>query len=153
VNPPEPRLGSLCTGYGGWTSRSSPSSAAPACPPPPRTESENRAIATTSHPLPDYPSRDDGPASLAALIAARSLQSSSGTGSLPEPDTEPQGLGDLPPALGVRGAAPLLGISRATAYALIRRGEFPCPVFRCGGRYKIPTAHLLDLLGLTPTRE
>jgi hypothetical protein len=29
---------------------------------------------TTTHPLPDYPSRDDGPAALADLIAARSLR-------------------------------------------------------------------------------
>jgi excisionase family DNA binding protein len=106
---------------------------------------------TTTHPLPDYPSRDDGPAALADLIAARSLRASTAHPTAPGTET---GIPDgLPATLGVTGAARLLGISRATAYTLIRRGEFPCPVFRCGGRYKIPTAHLLDLLGLSTAPE
>ena len=106
---------------------------------------------TTTSPVSDYPSRDDGPAALAALIAAHSLHT--GSGHPTAPGTETDITDGLPATLGVLGAARLLGISRATAYTLIRQGQFPCPVFRCGGRYKIPTAHLLDLLGLSPAPE
>ncbi|MFC1437969.1 helix-turn-helix domain-containing protein [Streptacidiphilus sp. N1-10] len=112
-------------------------------------------MATTSHPLPDEPGFDDSPAARAALVAARSLRPATtavaDVGSATAPG--PEGLGDLPPTLGVPGAARLLGISRTSAHTLIRHGTFPCPVFRCGARYKIPTAHLLKLLGLAPSGE
>ncbi|WP_410622279.1 helix-turn-helix domain-containing protein [Amycolatopsis sp. cmx-8-4] len=45
-------------------------------------------------------------------------------------------------------AARALGIRRTTAYALARGGSFPCPVFRAGGSYRVPTSGLLRLLGL-----
>ncbi|HEX5407790.1 MAG TPA: DNA-binding protein [Pseudonocardiaceae bacterium] len=41
-----------------------------------------------------------------------------------------------------------LGIGRTTAYMLARGGEFPCPVLRVGGSYRVPTIGLLRLLGL-----
>jgi hypothetical protein len=46
-------------------------------------------------------------------------------------------------------AALALGLGRTRAYALARRGQFPCRVIRIGGTYRIPTAGLLELLGVT----
>ncbi len=45
-------------------------------------------------------------------------------------------------------AASALGLSRATAYELVRRDEFPCPVLRLGRLLKVPTAGLLQALGI-----
>lgn len=45
-------------------------------------------------------------------------------------------------------AASLLGIGRALAYELARRGELPFPVLRLGRRLIVPTAPLLKSLGL-----
>ncbi len=45
-------------------------------------------------------------------------------------------------------AAQVLGIGRTVAYELVRAGRFPTPVLRVGGQVKVPTAPLLDLLGL-----
>lgn len=55
----------------------------------------------------------------------------------------------LPPALDLPAAAHLLGISRTSAYELVRTGEWPSPVLRLGHRIKIPTQPLLELLGLS----
>ena len=33
---------------------------------------------------------------------------------------------------------------------LARRQRFPCPVLRIGDTYRVPTASLLELLGLAP---
>lgn len=55
----------------------------------------------------------------------------------------------LPPALDLREAAFLLGISRTAAYELVRSGDWPTPVLRLGCRIKIPTEPLLRLLGLS----
>ena len=46
-------------------------------------------------------------------------------------------------------AALALGLGRTRAYALASRGQFPCRVIRIGGTYRIPTAGLLELLGVT----
>lgn len=55
----------------------------------------------------------------------------------------------LPPAtVSVRQAATLLGISFSSAYAAIRAGNFPTKIVQIGGRYVVPTAPLLELLGL-----
>ena len=45
-------------------------------------------------------------------------------------------------------AASALGLGRTKAYALARTGEFPCRVIRIGETYRVPTAGLLELLGL-----
>ncbi len=42
----------------------------------------------------------------------------------------------------VTEAAALIGIGRATAYDLVRTGEFPVPVLRIGRRYRVPKAWL-----------
>ncbi len=47
-------------------------------------------------------------------------------------------------------AARALGLGRTKAYDLARHKQFPCRVIRIGDTYRIPTAGLLELLGLTP---
>jgi len=46
-------------------------------------------------------------------------------------------------------AARALGLGRTRAYELARCGRFPCRVIRIGETYRIPTAGLLELLGVT----
>ncbi len=46
-------------------------------------------------------------------------------------------------------AALALGMGRTKAYGLARRDEFPCRVIRIGETYRVPTAGLLELLGVT----
>jgi len=46
-------------------------------------------------------------------------------------------------------AARALGLGRTKAYELARREQFPCRVIRIGETYRIPTAGLLELLGVT----
>jgi len=53
---------------------------------------------------------------------------------------------DLPPTLSVEQAGAMLGIPRATAYRAAAAGQLP--TFRIGRRLLVPTARLLDLLGL-----
>ena len=61
--------------------------------------------------------------------------------------------------LGVRAdlrtIADVLGISERRAYEQARRGTFPVPVLRLGGRWVVPCQPVLDLLGIrddTPGR-
>ena len=42
-----------------------------------------------------------------------------------------------------------LGLSRSTGYELARRGEFPCRVLHVGSSYRVPTAELLRVLGIS----
>ena len=55
----------------------------------------------------------------------------------------------LPAVVDVVTAAEVLGIGRTVAYELIRTDRFPTPVLRVGHQIKIPTAHLIQLLGLS----
>ncbi|MFE4645784.1 helix-turn-helix domain-containing protein [Streptomyces sp. NPDC056730] len=55
---------------------------------------------------------------------------------------------ERPVAVDLRTAARALGIGSTTAYRLIRKDEFPCPVLRVGGRYRIPTNELMRTLGI-----
>ncbi|MEU6931029.1 DNA-binding protein [Streptomyces sp. NPDC046374] len=55
---------------------------------------------------------------------------------------------DLPVAIDLRMAARVFDICTATAYRLNRRGEFPCPVIRLGGKFRVPTAALMRTLGI-----
>ncbi|MFS0695209.1 helix-turn-helix domain-containing protein [Streptomyces nitrosporeus] len=55
---------------------------------------------------------------------------------------------DLPVSVDLRTAARALGVCSATGYRLIHRGEFPCPVLRVGGQYRIPTNALMRVLGI-----
>ncbi len=45
-------------------------------------------------------------------------------------------------------AADMLGIPARSAYALIRRGEFPVPVLHLGRKVVVPTRPLLEALGV-----
>lgn len=57
-------------------------------------------------------------------------------------------LPELTPVLDVPTAARLLGISRSAAYELIHTGQWPTPVLHLGRLIRIPTVHLLALVGL-----
>lgn len=54
----------------------------------------------------------------------------------------------LPASLSLIEAAALLGIGRTHAYNLEAAGEFPVPVLHLGRVIRVPTAPLLELLGL-----
>lgn len=56
-------------------------------------------------------------------------------------------LANLPPTISVEEAAELLGLSRPTAYRAISNGQLP--VMRFGRRLRVPTAPLLELLGVS----
>ena len=45
-------------------------------------------------------------------------------------------------------AATALRLGRTKAYDLARRDQFPCRVLRIGETYRVPTAGLLELLGV-----
>ena len=54
----------------------------------------------------------------------------------------------LPPTLDVVAAGRLLGVGRTVAYRLVREGRWPTHVVHVGRKIKIPTAPLLEFLGL-----
>ena len=54
------------------------------------------------------------------------------------------------PTVDLMTAARALGLGRTKAYDLARRQQFPCRVLRIGDTYRVPTAGLLELLGLAP---
>ena len=53
---------------------------------------------------------------------------------------------DLPPLLSVEQACKLLGVSRSAGYRAAATGDLP--TLRWGRRVYVPTARLLELLGL-----
>ncbi|SEG52625.1 Helix-turn-helix domain-containing protein [Thermomonospora echinospora] len=55
----------------------------------------------------------------------------------------------LPCVVGVETAARALGISRTLAYQLAKEGDFPCQVIRIASTYRVATADLLRVLGVT----
>jgi helix-turn-helix protein len=55
---------------------------------------------------------------------------------------------ELPVVVDMGTAAHALGISRNTAYRLVRHGAFPCAVLRPGWRYRVPTVGLMRSLGI-----
>lgn len=50
-------------------------------------------------------------------------------------------------------AGQILGLSRNTAYRLVRAGAFPVPVIKAGSRYRVPVPGLLTALHVDPTAE
>ena len=72
---------------------------------------------------------------------------------VPRPGMSLDEIAELPTVLDLMTAARALGIGRTTAYALVRDGGFPCPVIRVGSSYRVPTAGLLEVLGLSGSRE
>lgn len=59
----------------------------------------------------------------------------------------------LPPVLDIETAGRVLLVGRTKSHELARRGQFPVPVLRLGKAYRVPTAPLLALLGITPTPD
>lgn len=55
----------------------------------------------------------------------------------------------LPATIDVVTAGRALGIGRSRSYELARLGEFPCRVLAVGRTYRVPTAGLLRLLGIS----
>lgn len=54
-----------------------------------------------------------------------------------------------PPTVDVPLAGAALGISYTHSYKLVRNGEFPVKVIKAGGSYRVVTAELVKLLGLS----
>lgn len=57
----------------------------------------------------------------------------------------------LPAAVDLQTAARAFGLSRTTAYAMARRGEFPVPLLRLGSQYRATRADILRALGISET--
>lgn len=57
----------------------------------------------------------------------------------------------LPPVVDLPTAAKVLGLGRSAAYELVREGEWPTPILRLGRLIRVPTAPLLELIGI-PSR-
>ncbi|SEP54514.1 helix-turn-helix domain-containing protein [Amycolatopsis saalfeldensis] len=60
-------------------------------------------------------------------------------------------LAALPAVVDLMTAARALRIGRTTAYSLARADDFPCPVLRVGGEYRVPVVGLIRVLGLDPS--
>ena len=58
-----------------------------------------------------------------------------------------------PATVDIQTAAPALGISRAYAYELARRGDLPCRVLKVGSRLRVVTSSLIPLLDGTVDGE
>ena len=56
----------------------------------------------------------------------------------------------LPAVVDLSTAAKVLGLGRSAAYELVRTGGWPTPVLRLGRLIKVPSAPLVELLGLNP---
>jgi len=56
---------------------------------------------------------------------------------------------ELPVTVDLMTAARAFGIGRTVAYTLAKAGQFPCRVFRAGGRYVVARGDLLRALGAT----
>lgn len=54
-----------------------------------------------------------------------------------------------PVTVDVPTAGAAFGLGRAQSYELARRDEFPVPVLKLGHRYRVVTAHVRELLGIT----
>ena len=64
----------------------------------------------------------------------------------PNLDPSPVALEALPELLTVAEVAPVLRMRTSTAYAAIKRGAFPVPVVKIGGRMLISRYRLADWL-------
>jgi len=57
------------------------------------------------------------------------------------------------PTMGLPVANTALGISRAHGYALAKRGQYPVRVLKLGSSYRVITADLLNVLGISSTHD
>lgn len=60
---------------------------------------------------------------------------------------------DLPPTISVPEAADLLGVSSWTLYKAIREDASPIKILRIGRKIVVPTAPLLEQLGIHPNDD
>lgn len=56
----------------------------------------------------------------------------------------------LPVTVDVETAGRAFGVGRTVAYRMVRDGEFPVPVLRVGNKYRVSTAELWRMLGVSP---
>jgi predicted DNA-binding transcriptional regulator AlpA len=61
----------------------------------------------------------------------------------------PDELRELPVVVDLPTAARILGVGRTVAYRLVRSGQWPTPVLRVGRLLRVPTAPLLELVGVS----
>lgn len=54
----------------------------------------------------------------------------------------------LPVTVDVVTGGSVVGLGRSASYEQARAGTFPVPVLRVGSRYRVVTAHLIELLGI-----
>ena len=66
------------------------------------------------------------------------------------PEWTAEQIRDLGTVTDIVTAGAILGIGRTTSYELARTGEFPVPIMRVGHRYRVATAALCELLGISP---
>ena len=59
----------------------------------------------------------------------------------------------MPVTVDIGTASRALGLSRSTGYEFARRNEFPCRVLRVGSSYRVPTAELFRVLGISPEQR
>jgi predicted DNA-binding transcriptional regulator AlpA len=59
----------------------------------------------------------------------------------------------LGPTVDLATAATMLGIGRTVSYELVRTGQFPVRILRIGRLIRVPTAPLLQLLGIEHSPE
>lgn len=57
-------------------------------------------------------------------------------------------LADLPATVDIPTAGRFFGLGKEASYELNTRGEFPVPVLRLGGRFRVVTAALANALGV-----
>ncbi|WP_242605453.1 hypothetical protein [Frankia sp. Cppng1_Ct_nod] len=69
----------------------------------------------------------------------------------PEPAWTPDRVRALGVTTDLRTAGSVLSIKETKAYALAAAGAFPVPAIRAGGRWVVPVAPILRLLGLETT--
>jgi len=55
---------------------------------------------------------------------------------------------EMPPTITVEETAAILGTGRSATYAAIKSGQIPA--IRVGRKLRIPTGHLIALLGIDP---
>ena len=56
----------------------------------------------------------------------------------------------LPVTVDVETAGRAFGVGRTVAYRMVRDGQFPVPVLRVGNKYRVSTAELWRMLGVSP---
>ena len=56
----------------------------------------------------------------------------------------------LPVSVDVETAGRAFGMGRTKSYELAREGRFPCRVVAVGPRLRVPTAAIMEVLGIDP---